>query len=785
MTMKKRTIAAVLIMSLLLTAVYALALADNAWTAGSYSAAAKGFGGDVTVTVTADESGLTAVDIVGEGETPAIGGAAIPQLRDAILAAQSADVDGVSGATITSTAVQTAAAQAIAMAQGTQVAIPAVKMKPGTYTGYGAGFSQTREIPVTLTVSETNILTIDVAVKAAAETEHLIQTAIDLMLPRIIESNSLSVDAITGATTSSNGIKAAIADALTQALEAAGTPVAALQNFYGDLEKTPSETQTIDVDVLVVGMGGTGASAAMRAAELQAEAGQEVSVLALEKSGSYGGTSSATTSLLAFNSEASEVYAKAEATDVDMRASHRDDADEIQKTEGTFFVNLDDVAAYLTETGVLGTGNKYAERFWDAVFARSGNLVDWLIGHGFYFGAPRLGFWGDWYTQFYYCDGAGEANLPKIHACFDSMVEDYVALGGQYMLETEGYELIYDEASNTVTGVKARNLVDGTEYVINAKSIILATGGFGGSSEMMMAYNTGDFWLWGMAQNDGKMIKSAIEIGAGTLGMNTSLWGGVHNISTIPQLNAFDTQWATDGTIDIWRDDLAAWSLNDVPNIIVASYDSLWVNKAGERNVNEDMMWAWPLEGDTYYVIVNQDWLDNVEKNGFAENHVELFCNDGYATFPMNTPIPEMQDVLVACEEVGILTKADSITELAEKLGMEASVLEATYEAYNAACEAGTDPLGKNPAYLTSLEGGTLYAFKAAPRPYSSTGGLDITEKYEVVKTDGETVINGLYAGGTDALGATAPAFGGELQLWAFLSGTGAAESAVAHAMAE
>lgn len=783
--MKKRVLAVLLVVSLLLTGACAVALADGAWTAGSHSASAKGFGGDVTVTVTADEAGVTAVDIVGEGETPALGGAAMEKLSEAILAAQSAEVDGVSGATITSTAVKAAAAQAIAMAQGAQAELPAVKMKPGTYTGYGAGFSQTREIPVTITVSETNILTIDVAVKAAAETEHLIQTAIDLMLPRIIESNSLSVDAITGATTSSNGIKAAIADALTQALEAAGTPVAALQNFYGALEQTPDVTQTISVDVLVVGMGGTGASAAMRAAELQAEAGREVSVLALEKSGSYGGTSSATTSLLAFNSEASEIYANQEETDVDMRASHRDDADEIQKTEGTFFVNLDDVAAYLTGTGVLGSGNKYAERFWDAVFTRSGKLVDWLIGHGFYFGAPRLGFWGDWYTQFYYCDGAGEANLPKIHKCFDSMVADYVALGGQYMLETEGYELIYDEASNTVTGVKARNLVDGTEYIINAKSVILATGGFGGSTEMMQAYNTGDFWLWGMAQNDGKMIKSAIDIGAGTLGMNTSLWGGVHNISTIPQLNAFETQWATDGTIDIWRDDLAAWSLNDVPNIIVASYDSLWVNKAGVRAVNEDMMWGWPLEGDVYYVIVNQDWIDNVEKNGFAENHVELFCNDGYATFPLNTPIPEMPEVIAACEEAGIVTKAETIAQLAEKLGMDAAVLEQTYSAYNAACASGEDPLGKNPAYLTSIDGGTLYAFRATPRPYSSTGGLDITEKYEVVKADGETVINGLYAGGTDALGATAPAFGGELQLWAFLSGTGAAESAVEHAMGE
>lgn len=750
--------------------------------AGTFSASAKGFGGDVTVTVTADANGITSVEVEGANETPAVGGAAIPQLAEAIFAAQSADIEAVTGATITSNAVKTAAAAAIAAAKGETVEIAAVKMKPGIYTGYGTGFSQNRQIPVTITVSETNILTIDVAINSAAETEHLLQTAIDLMCPRIIEHNSLSVDGISGATTSSNGIKAAIADAVAQALEAAGTPANAIRNFYGDLNLVPGETETIDVDVLVVGMGGTGSAAAMHAAEMQKAAGREVSVLAIEKSGSYGGTSSATTSLLAFNSEVSEVYANAAETEVDMRASHRDDAADIQKTEGTFFVNTDDVAAYLTATGVLGVGNKYAERYWDDVFTVSGPLVDWLIGHGFYFGAPRLGFWGDWHTQFYYCDNAGEANLPRIHKCFDSMINDFVELGGRYMTETEGYELIYDAASNTVTGVKAHNMVDGTEYVINAKSIILATGGFGGNSEMMIKYNTGDFWLWGMAQNDGKMMQSAIDIGAGTLGMNASMWGGVHNISTMPQLNAFDTQWATDGTWDLWRDDLAAWSLNDVPNIIVASYDSMWVSKDGSRNVAEDMMWAWPLAGDVYYTIVNQNWIDNVTANGFAANHVELFCNDGYATFPLNMPIPEMPEVIAACEEAGIVTVADSITELAEKLGMDPAVLEATYAAYNEACATGTDALGKNPANLVSIDGGKLYAFKAAPRPYSSIGGLDVTDKLEVVTTDGETVINGLYAGGTDCLGATAPAFGGELQLWAYMSGYLAAESAVEYA---
>jgi fumarate reductase flavoprotein subunit len=634
-------------------------------------------------------------------------------------------------------------------------------MAPGTYTASAWGFSQVRQVPVTVTVSETEILSIDVDCDAAKETQWFLQSAIDNMIPRMLEYQSVTVDSITGATTSSGAIKLAVKDCLTQALKAAGTDESAIENFYVAQPKS-TDVETIDVDVVVVGMGGTGTAAAMKTAELQKENGKEVSVLALEKAGTYGGTSSSTTSLLAFNSEK---------TIADYGESN--------------YTDLDEIRQYLTDTGILGVGNKYAEWYWNDIFEVSGSLVDWLIGHGFYFGSARPGFWGKWSTQYYYCDSEGEDNLTEIHNCFDSMVADYVKLGGQYMTETEGYELIYDADSNTVTGVKARNLADGTEYIINAKAVIMATGGFGGNGEMMKEYNGGDYWLFGHEQNDGKMIQSALDIGAGTLGMNETLYGGVHNICTNPELHTFEYHFDEDGTIDVWRGDVAAWSLNDVPNIIVASYDSLWVTVEGKRAVNEALVWAWPDMGDTYYTIVDQNWIDNVAENGFTENHVELFCNAGYATFPLNVGIDSleegttMQDILDACEEAGILVKADTVEELAEKLGMDASVLANTVSTYNQYCENGEDAdFGKDPAYLTELTGGCYYAFKAAPRTYSSTGGLDVTDKLEVVKTDGETVINGLYAGGTDCLGATAPAFGGELQVWAYMSGYLAAEYA-------
>ena len=82
---------------------------------GTYTAEATGMG-NVTVNVTVDESGITAVEIDGPGETPGIGEAAIAPLGEQVMAAQSAEIDGVTGATLTSNAVRTAVAAALAEA---------------------------------------------------------------------------------------------------------------------------------------------------------------------------------------------------------------------------------------------------------------------------------------------------------------------------------------------------------------------------------------------------------------------------------------------------------------------------------------------------------------------------------------------------------------------------------------------------------------------------------------------------------------------------------------------
>ena len=110
------------------------------FTPGEYEASAQGFGGTITVKVTVDEEAITAIEIDGSGETPALGGAAIEQFTEAYVGKADADaVDSVTGATITSEAVKTAVASALAAAKGEATEAAEIAFVPGTYEGTAAG----------------------------------------------------------------------------------------------------------------------------------------------------------------------------------------------------------------------------------------------------------------------------------------------------------------------------------------------------------------------------------------------------------------------------------------------------------------------------------------------------------------------------------------------------------------------------------------------------------------------------------------------------------------------
>lgn len=768
--MKKNSIlACVLAGALLLSGCSNTAASGSAgkYTAGTYEATAQGYGGSVTVTMTVDADSITDVKAVGENETEGVGSKAIEQLPGAILEAQSCEVDGIAGATFSSDAVLAAAKDCLAQASGTQAEPASVKMAPGTYTGQGTGFRVSEPITVNVTVSENEILDIQVDQVNTSEKPSILQSVVDLMLPRILENQSVAVDAITGATASSNGVKQAITDALTQALEAGGSDASAISAFQTAPAKS-TETITLDTDVLVVGMGGSGVAAALTAAENGA------SVLAIDKAGKYGGTSELTSGPMAIN-----VPSQVEAEIADWPNPVTGETE--TKPAGADLIDAEalyeDWLAYTTIDGVQTAKPEMIRIMID----ESGYTDDWLTQYGFSFD-PAIGFAGNSWAAFTPHTGA----KALTESFFDSVIGHFEEMGGSYMLETEAYDLIYDEATNQVTGVLARSTADGTEYVINAKAVVLATGGYAGSAEMEETYLSNEYYplkgAWkqfGMQQNDGKMIQAAIDDGAGTY--NISVPPMVHVGGVDGFLSGYEAV-PIEGQISSSTGRPAVWSVADIPLNMAISSNTLAVGADGKRFTSEtalSMFNPW-ISGPHFYSIWGNEQIQDLIANGFDEVPYGPSTNYlGYgSSIPAGVPLPETEEILQAAIDAGYVYKADTIAELAEKMGFDPEVLEATVEEYNSYCATGVDEaFGKDAQYLAAVEGGPYYGIVGSSYCYSTCGGLDINTDFQVLLADGETPMGGLYAVGTDSMGvlfSEAKAYvtyGGAAQGWAYTSG--------------
>ena len=186
----------------------AFASADG-YTPGTYEAAAQGFGGDVKVSVTVDESAITDVAITGDSETPEVGGAALETLKQQILDAQSAEIDGVAGASITTGAVKEAAAKALEQAAGAGAEAPAepaaLAFTAGDYEVTSDGYNG----PVTFKVTFSDAALTAIEVVSSMETAHVGTPAFDIMIPDMIEANGSGVDGVSGATFSGRALRLA------------------------------------------------------------------------------------------------------------------------------------------------------------------------------------------------------------------------------------------------------------------------------------------------------------------------------------------------------------------------------------------------------------------------------------------------------------------------------------------------------------------------------------------------------------------------------------------------
>ena len=251
--------------------------AAKQYVAGTYSASEEGFAGKVTVTITTSESEITDVKVEGPNETPDKGGAAMEQLQGELLKAQSAEVDAVSGSTVTSDAVKKAMAAAIEKAKSGDTSTgsdDALAFTAGTYTGTGVGYNGPTTVEVTFDDSKIT----DIKILDTKETGHVGDTAFEVLIPQMIEANGTGVDAVSGATFSSKALKTAVNDAAEQA------GATNLDAFKANTLEVKAQDPIEDTwDVVVVGGGGAGMAAAAQAAQ------NGESVLVIEKNVEVGG----------------------------------------------------------------------------------------------------------------------------------------------------------------------------------------------------------------------------------------------------------------------------------------------------------------------------------------------------------------------------------------------------------------------------------------------------------------------------------------------------------------
>ncbi|MCD8340420.1 MAG: FAD-dependent oxidoreductase [Burkholderiales bacterium] len=438
--------------------------------------------------------------------------------------------------------------------------------------------------------------------------------------------------------------------------------------------------KTIDTDVVVIGQGAAGTAAAFAAAELGAQ------VVGLEKQGMVGGTGKFSEGIFAVES-----------------SMQRDNNYNLTKDEA--FQMIMKYAHWRNNAKMV---RAYVEK--------SPETIDWMKKHGVKFEKLFSNYPGGLYTWHIY-EGRGAGWINQLQK---KGKEQY---GMEVLLNTRANELIMKDGK--VVGVKA-TMQNGDKLTVNAKAVIIATGGFGANHEMLEKY-TRFADLDGLAQTgkDGDGIRMAWEAGGGHEGLEVqqSYRPGPRGVGTTNQVSA------------------------------TAKQPQLWVTPKGERFADETIMLDWPSAGNALERIGGQMWvvydqanLDDMTKNKGIDLGVGVMV-------PVGTKLTKFEEEWPEAEKAGWAVKADTLEELAKKTGMDPDVFQATVTEYNGYAEKRhDDQFFKKPEYLKPVKTGPFYAIKSVASSLGTLGGIKANERFQVVTQD-DKPIPGLYAAGSDVGG--------------------------------
>lgn len=579
-------------------------------------------------------------------------------------------------------------------------------MTPGAYEATAQG--RNADVTVRVTVSADKIEKIEIV--KHSETQGIGDLAVNELPAAMLSAQTAAVDAVGGATMSSEAIKKAVAEALRKA----GASDKFLTVPKAGADKAAAADFKTSADVIVVGAGGAGMVAAATAVDNGA------TVIVLEKMAMLGGnTARSEGNMSAMDPEPEKLLPMTQAVR-DIIAKYTNpkvacspEAAELQKTvlkqlaehdaAGKKYI-FDSPELFALQT-IVGGNCKNDAKLVLTMTRNATAAMKWLDAQSdmTWFHVPRS--WVDVGIGGLYPRGQWprQADGKTPISTYDAYIRPLAAkveAAGNPIYKNMKVVSVERDASGRVTGVKA---VDrkGVERVFSGRSVVLAAGGYGANLQLVKKYNDISVTVTSNSPGTtGEVLEEAVAAGAGLTGME---WIQIH-----PHGNPKNGE----------LESAIAARPSDTPYV---NRDGLrFVDETGRRDEISYGILKQP--GQVAFSIYDQR---TIEEKKVEEKKIESAIAHGYAF------------------------KADTLEDLARQAGIDWKNFEKTMKAYNEASVSQNTKSLPVPKILIGnpVVKAPFYAVPITTTIHHTMGGLRINEKTQVLDKNGN-VIPGLYAAG-------------------------------------
>ena len=591
-------------------------------------------------------------------------------------------------------------------------ATPTGIYKPGTYSAKAAGIG---DVVVTMTFDANKIT--DIVLDVSHETPGIGQAAAETLKQSLLTSQSAEIDAVSGASITTRAVQKAAAKCIAQAKGEMTIEVITESKAEDDgdwLGKEPEIAEkdivaTHNTDILVVGCGTGGMFAIASAAEVGAK------VIGIDR---FPVGTGVREDLGAIDSR----YQKAWGTKID---KFEFIAMATQYAGGHLQQDL--VKLWADESGAVidWFGDRLSERGVE-LWHESGDKSDetrykhFATGH-----SPRL---------------PVDPKTGKFTLDLNKILYDYaVKNGARFDYSTKMIKL--EKKAGRVTGIIAEN-ASGQYVRYNAKKgVVVATGGYAQNWKMMEALQPWNLRIIG---------RSGALPGARGDGIRACLWAGAkmdetHSIMMFDRAAIRPDQKTGPETA----------KSGDSGFFWMGSQPWLKVNADGRRFMNESGTYENILHADEYqkghchYTIFDSNWVKYAEQfKMHGCSRMYPFENSADPNIPWQVVQNKMLPDLIA---KGYVQKANTIEELAQKLGLPAQQLKATVNRHNELHRRGGDvDYGKEKHRLSSIDKPPFYGAKNTGWMLCTMDGIQINTNMNAIDTEGNP-IPGLYVVGNDS----------------------------------